>query len=328
MSSRFDAIVIGRNEGARLSRAIAALSGQARRIVYVDSGSDDDSIAIAAGLGAETLALDPARPFTAARARNEGLAHLGADAAEFVQFIDGDCVLERDWPQTALAFLHDNPKSALVHGHNFEEAPEASIYNWLTDWEWKKSIGPQTSGLGVFMARANAIRQMGGMRDDMIAAEDDEMFLRLRKAGWETWCIDARMGRHDVALYRFGPWYRRMIRAGHSFAELGALHPGTARAQRMRALLWAGVLPALAILALMLWPWAVLGVGALYAGSMLRQTQRFTRMGLTPARAAKAAMLIMISKFANLYGMVAYWLRRLRRSDARIIEYKPRATGQ
>lgn len=328
MSSTFDAIVIGRNEATRLRRVITALAGQARRIIYVDSGSDDDSIAIAAGLGAETLALDPARPFTAARARNEGLAHLGEDAAEFVHFIDGDCVLERDWPQTALAFLRDHPKAALVHGHDFEEAPEASVYNWLTDWEWKKPVGPETSGLGVFMARSSAIRQVGGMRDDMIAAEDDEMFFRLRKSGWETWCIATPMACHDVALHHFGPWFRRMIRAGHSFAELGVLHPGAARAARLRALFWAGILPALAILALALWPWALLGLGALYAGSMLRQGHRFTRMGLAPARAAKAAMLIMISKFANLYGMMRYWARRLRRSDARIIEYKPRATGQ
>ncbi|MCC5991676.1 MAG: glycosyltransferase [Rhodobacteraceae bacterium] len=328
MSSTFDAIVIGRNEGARLHDAIVALTGQARRIVYVDSGSDDDSIAIAAGLGAETLALDPARPFTAARARNEGLAHLGDDAAEFIQFVDGDCVLERGWPQAALAFLHDHPKAALVHGHNFEEAPEASVYNWLTDWEWRKPVGPETSGLGMFMARAGAIGQMGGMRDGMIAAEDDELFLRLRKAGWETWCIDTPMGQHDVALHRFAPWFRRAIRAGHSFAELGALHRGAARAARLRALLWAGILPALALLTLAMWPWALLGVAALYAGSMLRQWHRFTRIGLTPARAAQAALLIMISKFANLHGMMTYWLRRLRRSDARIIEYKPRATGQ
>ena len=39
-----DAVVIGRNEGARLLACLASLSGQVRRVVYVDSGSTDSSI--------------------------------------------------------------------------------------------------------------------------------------------------------------------------------------------------------------------------------------------------------------------------------------------
>lgn len=35
-----------------------------------------------------------------------------------------------------------------------------------------------------------------------------------------------------------------------------------------------------------------------------------------------AAALLVLGKFANLYGMATYWARRFRRSDARIIEYR------
>jgi len=66
------AVVIGRNEGARLIACLASLRGQTARIVYVDSGSSDGSPEAARGLGAEVLALDMSRPFTAARARNVG----------------------------------------------------------------------------------------------------------------------------------------------------------------------------------------------------------------------------------------------------------------
>lgn len=322
MSTEFDAILIGRNEGARLPRAIEAFVGKARRIVYVDSGSRDDSVAKARAVGADVVELDPARPFTAARARNEGFAALGPDPAPFVSFMDGDCIIDPEWPKTALHFLATTPSAGLVHGHSQEEAPDGSIYNWLTNWEWKKPVGPASSGIGAFMARSDVFAQTGGFRDTMIAAEDDELFFRIRGLGWETWCIAEPMCRHDVNLHRFMPWFRRMIRAGHSFEELAFLHQGAARAQRVRAMVWGGVLPALALGALALWPPLVLGIGALYLASILRIAWRLRSEGLAWSGALHAAVLLMGSKFANLYGMGKYWMRRLRRSDAKIIEYK------
>lgn len=318
----FDAVLIGRNEGARLLQALDRVRAVARHVVYVDSGSDDGSVQQARAAGAVVVELDPARPFTAARARNEGFAALGADRSEFVHFIDGDCILAPDWPATALAFLDAHPQAALVHGYSYEDAPDASVYNWLTDQEWKKPTGPAASGIGTFMGRSAAFAAVGGFRDGMIAAEDDELFFRLRNAGWQTWCIDARMCGHDVRLLRFSAWFRRMIRAGHSFSELGVLHPGAARASRLRAVVWAGGLPVLAVAGLVVWLPLVAVVCALYALSGARLWRRCRAQGLPPKRALMAAALLVLGKFANLYGMATYWARRFRRSDARIIEYR------
>ncbi len=86
------AVVIGRNEGARLKRCLNSLAPQVAHLVYVDSGSKDDSVAFAQGMGAHVVQLDTSTPFTAARARNEGFEALMELAdCEFVQFIDGDC---------------------------------------------------------------------------------------------------------------------------------------------------------------------------------------------------------------------------------------------
>lgn len=322
MRTEFDAVVIGRNEAARLGRALDAVQGQARRVIYVDSGSRDGSVDLARARRVEVLELDPARPFSAARARNEGFAALGADRADFVQFIDADCLLVSGWLERACAFLDAHPQAGLVIGRYREEAPDASVYNWLTNWEWDKSEGPEAAGIGTFMARAEAFAQTGGFRNSMIAAEDDEMFLRMRGLGWQTWSVRTPMCTHDAGLHRFRPWWLRMIRAGHSFAELGALHPGTAAAARKRAVLWGGLVPLLVLAGAVLWWPLVVVVVALTLAAMARQGLRFARIGAPPARAVAAAGLVMLSKFANLYGMGWYWLRRLRRSDAQIIEYK------
>ena len=109
-----DAIVIGRNEGARLLACLASLRGQVRRVIYVDSGSTDGSAGAAMVLGAEVQVLDMTLPFTAARARNAGLAALAADPPQFVQFVDGDCVLDPGWIAAALALFIDHPRAVVM----------------------------------------------------------------------------------------------------------------------------------------------------------------------------------------------------------------------
>lgn len=87
------AVIIGRNEGERLRACLLSVLPSVRQAVYVDSGSTDGSVAMAAAMGADVLALDMGLPFTAARARNAGYRRLLTLHPEirFVQFIDGDC---------------------------------------------------------------------------------------------------------------------------------------------------------------------------------------------------------------------------------------------
>jgi len=51
------AVVIRRNEGARLVACLEALQGKVTQVVYVDSGSTDGSVAVAGGLGAKVTPL-------------------------------------------------------------------------------------------------------------------------------------------------------------------------------------------------------------------------------------------------------------------------------
>jgi len=71
-------------------------------------------------------------PFTAARARNAGLAALET-GTEFVQFLDGDCVIREGWLKTATVFLSNTPQAAVVCGRRRERFSQASVYNGLID---------------------------------------------------------------------------------------------------------------------------------------------------------------------------------------------------
>ncbi len=320
--SRLAVIAIGRNEGARLERCLASLSG-VERLIYVDSGSRDDSVSLARAAGAHVVELDPARPFTAARARKEGfeaLERLGL--SEYVFFVDGDCEVVPGFAEECAAALDEDPALGLVTGWRAEIDPHASIYNALCDFEWHRPAGEIVTCGGDMVVRAEAYRQAGGFNPQVIAAEDDEFCLRLGKAGWKLRRLPIPMTRHDAAMTRFSQWWRRAVRSGHGFAQVGALHPEFFRPERRRVWLYGLVLP-LAFLAGLVWTgWLALAVVALYAASYLRSARGLMRAGLGNRAAAHQAVFLSLSKFPNLVGMLTYYWRKARADDMRIIEYK------
>ena len=314
---RVDAVVIGRNEGARLLACLDSLVGQVRRIVYVDSGSDDGSPDAARQAGAEVIALDMTQPFTAARARNAGLAALAADPPGFVQFIDGDCILRDGWIDRAVGFLDENLRAAVVCGRRRERFPEASVYNALCDAEWDTPVGETRACGGDALMRYGPLAAAGGFRDDLIAGEEPELCLRLRKRGWTIWRIDAEMTWHDAGILRLGQWWRRVERAGYAFAE-GATRfdSRTEPFQRLeyrRILFWGLLLPLVTpVLAIALHP-AALALFLLYPLQVLRLRRR---MGLA------GAFFNTLGKIPEALGALRFHIRRLRGREARLIEYK------
>ncbi|MEQ8343187.1 MAG: glycosyltransferase [Marinovum algicola] len=323
--SAVDLILIGRNEGDRLRRCLASAQGQARRMVYVDSGSSDGSVAAAEAAGAEVVHLDLSRPFTAARARHQGFLHLEATggAAEIVQFIDGDCAIAPGWIETARAALLAEPKRGLVTGWRREIAPGASIYNALAQVEWHRPAGEIRACGGDMMLRRTAYLEAGGFDARVIAAEDDELCCRLRKAGWQLLRIAEEMTQHDAAMTRFGAWWQRAVRTGHGFAQVGHLHPDYFRRERMRSWLWGLLAPVLALVGLFAAPWLTALVLLAYVLSWLRTARGLMRQeGLPRATALHHAVFLTLSKFPNLIGMLRFHLRRWMGRDMRIIEYK------
>lgn len=317
-----DAVVIGRNEGARLIACLASLRGRARRIVYVDSGSTDGSVAAAQAAGAEVVALDMARPFTAARARNAGLERLGCDGegADFVQLVDGDCTIAPGWLDTAAGFLAARPEAAIACGRRREDHPEASVYNRLCDREWDTPTGEAAACGGDALVRRAALVSVDGFNDRLIAGEEPELCLRLRRAGWTVWRLDAEMTRHDARILRFGQWWQRSRRAGHAFAEGAHLHgAGPERhwvKETRRALIWGAALPLAILIATLLTPWAALAV-SIYPAQMLRLALRDPGPGRW-----EAALFTVLGKVAEAQGALDFHLRRWIGRRRGILEYK------
>jgi GT2 family glycosyltransferase len=323
-SASIGIVLIGRNEGDRLVRALASISAHVTRRVYVDSGSTDDSLAAAAAAGAEVVTLDTRQPFTAARARNAGFEQLmTVDPVDLVQFIDGDCEMQAGWIETARDFLVDHQDVAVVCGRRRERFPDASVYNRLCDWEWDTPVGEALACGGDAMMRTSVFRAVGGFNPTLIAGEEPELCVRIRQAGWRIWRLGAEMTLHDAAMTRLSQWWKRTRRAGHAFAEGAAMHGSPPErhsvAPTRRAVLWGGVLPVAAIGAA--WPTGGLSLALFlaYPAQILRLAQRG---GIGAKASWERALFLTMGKVPEALGVAEYWLRRLVRRPAGLIEYK------
>lgn len=322
----FGVVAIGRNEGERLRRCLESVLAHSKRVVYVDSGSTDGSTEAARRLGAQVVALDMSRPFTAARARNAGWRQLVdlEPGLSYVQFLDGDCEVASGWLDEAQGFLDTHPDVAAVAGRNRERFPQRSVYNLLCDIEWSSGdVGLTKACGGNAMIRAAALRQSGGYRETLIAGEEPELCVRMRAAGWKVWRLESDMALHDAAMSRFGQWWNRTIRAGYAFAEGASLHGKPPERHWVResrsAWVWGAILPSsLLAAAWFAGPAMLLGL-LLYPLQVLRLYFR----GTGPAgRRAAGAFFVVLGKFAEAGGQVKFLAHRIAKRRAGLIEYK------
>ncbi len=322
---RLGAVIIGRNEGDRLVRCLKSLSAQQIQLVYVDSGSTDDSVNVASNMGADVVTLDMSVPFTAARARNKGFERMRANypQARYVQFIDGDCELVVGWLETAAAFLDKKSNVAMVCGRLRERYPEHSIYNLLCDIEWDAEAGLVKACGGIAMARVDAFEAEGGYRADLIAGEESELCVRLRANGMQVWRLDAEMALHDAAMTHFWQWWKRTVRAGYAYAEGKHLHGSSPERHRVketrRIWIWGLGIPVVAVC-------STIGLGAWGFAVLLVYPVQFIRIALRGTRSVKVnlwrALFLVLGKFPEAIGQLSFLYNRLAGKTAHLIEYK------
>ncbi len=324
LSQKIGFVAIGRNEGERLKRCLTRLSAGNGRCVYVDSDSDDDSVTYARSLGIAVVELDSDQPFTAARARNQGFEALVRKWPQIdaVMFIDGDCEPAEDFPALAYKHLEDRADVALVTGHCREMFPEKTVYNLMCDIEWRGPVGEIEACGGIFMIRRTAFEAVGRFNPQVIAAEDDDLCIRLRGAGSRLLRIDEEMCAHDADIHHFSQWWRRAVRAGYAFALVGSLHKGYFLRHQLRALIWGGLLPLIIVLgAVFVGGWSLLLI-SLYLLSFIRTRSGLRASGLDEKAAGIYAYHLGLARFANLVGILNYWRKRLTGRAINIVEYK------
>ena len=172
-------IVIGRNEGERLERCLSSVEkavwAYPHEIIYVDSGSTDNSLDIARAHSVRCLLVNDPSP-TAGLGRA-----IGAEAAqyEWCLFLDGDMELDPLFPRYALEkgnAAHADAVTGVRHDLYYrgsELIGENKNYYQCTCPRQAPEFG------GALMIRRQALVSAGGWSADTVACEEEELHSRL-----------------------------------------------------------------------------------------------------------------------------------------------------
>jgi len=330
--SRVGVVTIGRNEGERLIQCLDSLVAQRSQtlpIVYVDSGSTDGSQAAAEARGVDVVALDLSIPFTAARARNAGFDHLRQNYPDldYIQFFDGDCEVLPGWIAAAAAVMDQHVDVVAVCGWRRERYPERSPYNRICDVEWHMgAIGEITCFGGDVMIRASALASVGGYNPGVVAAEDDELGVRLRQTGGRLVRIDRHSTIHDADIHSVGQWWQRAKRCGYAYAQVSSMHGRSPEYKFVkevkRSLLWGAIIPLISlILTIPTYGLSLLVFGR-YPLTAVKTIQGTKKRGFSWADSIPWGISCALSSFPEAFGVVKFYLTRLSKRQHEIIEYK------
>jgi cellulose synthase/poly-beta-1,6-N-acetylglucosamine synthase-like glycosyltransferase len=218
-ASTVSVVVIGRNEGGRLERCLQSIRNMEApetiaEVIYVDSASTDGSVDLASRLGARVIALPKGRT-TAALGRNAGWR---VATAPFILFLDGDTILH---PRFVLDSLPEfQQETAIVWGHRREIHTERSLFNRVLDLDWIYPPGITEFCGGDALVRRQALQDVEGFDEHLIAGEEPEMCRRMRSKGWEILHVDRPMTGHDLAMTAWSQYWKRATRAGYAYAEV------------------------------------------------------------------------------------------------------------
>jgi len=327
-------VVIGLNEGEHLIASLTALRDFPGPKIYVDSGSNDLSVERARSMGFAVIELESTLAYTAARARNAGFHWLLERCRDlcFVQFVDGDSVLANTWLAVAAGFMADHSDVGVACGKLREQDPRANVFHRLAEIEWDSPTGDIQACGGISMIRASALTATGGFDESLIAGEEPELCLRIRRLGLRVVKLDAPMAVHDIAMKSAWQWWQRTVRGGFAYADGVRLHglaPERYRVREFASILWwAAALPIAAIAAI---PWLGFTSGLallVYARTWLRIRDDRMRRGDTSENAGLFASACVIGKFAQLVGVLQCVAARIGlRLGGRLIEHKTLPPG-
>jgi GT2 family glycosyltransferase len=197
------AVLVPNRDGRRwLPGLLAALRAQTRpadRLVVVDDGSRDDSVAWLRGEGVEVVERAVNGGFAAAV--NTGLAAIGDDC-DAVALVNTDVALAPDWLARAVEVLEAVPEAGAVAGKMvgmddpglIDDAGDALRRDGVCEQRGK---GRRDTGqfdapgevwgacAGAALYRTRAIAEVGGLDESYgMYLEDVDLALRLRLAGW------------------------------------------------------------------------------------------------------------------------------------------------
>lgn len=208
-------VIIGRNEAGNIRECIMSALNMdypqdQLEIMYVDTGSTDGSQDIARSTGVKIVEVSSPAP-SAALARNRGVAE---SRNQVIHFVDGDMIINPGYLKKAVSWLACGDMASVV-GRVIEKHADTNWISRMLNVDWKnKEEGyiNAPGGGGTFMKAA--LEKIGGYNNGLTVAEETDIGIRLRDAGYRIYLINDVMAVHDYGVNSVGDLLVRFYGSG------------------------------------------------------------------------------------------------------------------
>jgi glycosyltransferase involved in cell wall biosynthesis len=182
-------VVIGKNEGLNLKRCFLSIQKISTNIIYIDSNSDDNSIEIAKNCSIENIYKVISDNGTPALSRSVGAEKV---KTKYIQFVDGDMEIEKNWPLKAIDKIINNKRIAAVHGYKKVYTKNTEDYFILSDSkDWQADYLQ-----GAFLISKEIYLKSGGLDARFYGEEERDLYVRIKALGLEVWYLHQLMASH------------------------------------------------------------------------------------------------------------------------------------
>jgi len=194
------------------------------KVVFVDDGSEDNTLAVIQGRIREMdmVAL-------AIRSDWKGLGHsrnlvLKNAEGDYILWVDGDMILSKDFTRELVEFMERHPKVGAAKG---KQALERGANSLSTLEAYSRAAGRMVDyssdkgryralGTGGAIYRTAAIAQVGGFDENLRGyGEDWDAEIRMRNAGWGLDTVDATFSDYERYKITWKSLWRRYWLRGY-----------------------------------------------------------------------------------------------------------------
>ena len=203
-------VIIGLNEAENLKNTFQAIynmdyPNEKLEIIYVDSGSKDQSLEIAKKFSSKIF-IEDKNP-TAARGRNRGLLEAKCD---IIHFIDADYQINKEYLKKAVNVLNNENIHAVTAP--LEENSKTLLNKILSSPRKLLKVGYANATNAGGTYKRNALLRVNGYDERICRGEETELGERFREAGYNIWLIDGKLGIHEPKFINiFGLFKREFI---------------------------------------------------------------------------------------------------------------------
>lgn len=192
-------VIISRNEEKNIARCIESIIKAVEEIgrwevILVDSASTDKTIEIASRYPVKIIKLKKTFPLSPAAGRYIGFLR---SHGRYIQFQDGDTILDEYWFKTAIPVLEMNPEIAGVVGITTQEEYDTrSARDWIRYSFGQQKVGPISYYEGDVLFKREVLDKIGPFNPYLKAIEEGELCDRLAFNGFKLVRLPYQMTHH------------------------------------------------------------------------------------------------------------------------------------